>query len=376
MNIERYLNELEQLVNIDCGSHNPEGITKVADKLENWYREIGWHIERHDLGPKTGPLLVISNHPNCDHYDFMLIGHMDTVFPNGTVEKRPFKKDGNIITGPGCEDMKNGDLAMLEVARTLNKEALDKLNICMCYNPDEEISSVYSKKLLDEIGSRTKVIFVMESAQEDGISHCIGRKGRLLYDIRVTGKAGHAGYIYKTDSANAIEAISHLIIEIQKLGSEERETTVNVGVVNGGTAVNVVPAEAALRVEMRFSKPEEQKRIEDSVDRMINTVFVPGTKAEVVSKAFSPSWSQTEEGLKFIDHVAEIAEKNDLPFKTHVRGGLSDANHLSSVCDIIMDGMGPFGKNAHSDDELTTVDSFEPCVKLLCCILEDAAYSI
>jgi len=367
---ELYLRELEELVNVDCGSQNVAGINVIADKLTRWYQEIGWHVTRHDLGEMTGPCLEITNKPGCDHYDYMFIGHMDTVFPDGTVAKRPYKRDGNIITGPGSEDMKNGDLAMLHVARNLSREALDRLSICMVYNPDEEISSVYSKAVVDEIGSRSNVVFVMESAQKQGISHCIGRKGRLMYHIRVHGKAGHAGYIYKVDVANAIETLANYIVEIQKLGSREKGTTVNVGVISGGTAVNVVPEEAELRVEMRFTCVEEQERIERSIDELLNREFVPGTRGEVISKALQPSWSQTEKGKAFIEKVAEIAERNDLPFETHERGGLSDANHLSAYCPVIMDGMGPFGEFAHSEREYTTLDSFEPCVRLLTCILE------
>ncbi len=371
MNIEKYMRELETLVNIDCGSHNPEGLNRVADKLIEWYQAIGWHVKRHDLGTQTGPCLEISNKPDCEYYDYMFIGHMDTVFPDGTVSKRPFRKDGDIVTGPGSEDMKNGDLAMLHVAENLSKDALNRLNICMCYNPDEEIDSIYSRGITEEIGSKSKVIFVMESAQEKGESHCIGRKGRLMYELKVTGKSGHAGYIYKIDAASAINALGHYIVEIEKLGSREKETTVNIGMISGGTAVNVVADVAALNVEMRFWNEEEQKRIETEMERLVNTEFVPGTKAEILSKAFSPAWSQTEKGLEFIKRVERIAAANDIPFRTHVRGGLSDANHLCTVCPVIMDGMGPFGEFAHSEREYTTVSSFEPCVRLLCSILED-----
>ncbi|MBQ9037174.1 MAG: M20 family metallopeptidase [Erysipelotrichaceae bacterium] len=372
MNVEEYLNQLRELVNIDCGSYNPEGINKVADKLTKWYEEIGWHVTRHDLGKQTGPCLEITNKPGADHYDYMFIGHMDTVFPDGTVAERPFKQDGNIVTGPGSEDMKNGDLAMLHVAKNLSKEALDKLSICMCYNPDEEISSVYSKDITEEIGIKSRVMFVMESAQLQGTSHCIGRKGRLVYHIKVKGKAGHAGYIYKIDAASAINALGHYIVEISELGSKEKETTVNIGLINGGTALNVVAAEAELKVEMRFWSEEEQHRIEEAIERLVNTTFVEGTEAEVTFKEFSPSWNQSEEGMKFVEEVARIAERNNIPFKTHVRGGLSDANHLSKVCSIILDGMGPFGEFAHSVKEYTTVDSAEPCVRLLVHILEEA----
>ena len=90
--LEEYLKQMETLVNIDCGSHDPEGINKVADYLEQWYREIGWTVKRHDLGPETGNLLEISNRP-ADHYDAMFVGHMDTVFPAGTCAERPFRTD-------------------------------------------------------------------------------------------------------------------------------------------------------------------------------------------------------------------------------------------------------------------------------------------
>ena len=123
---------------------------------------------------------------------------------------------------------------------------------------------------------------------------------------------------------------------------------------------------------MRFWSEEEQYRLENAIEELVNITFVEGTETEVTFKEFSPSWNQTEEGMKFVEEVADIAKRNDIPFKTHVRGGLSDANRLSEVCPVIMDGMGPFGEFAHSVREYTTVDSAEPCVRLLIKILEEA----
>lgn len=100
VNREEYLEQLKTLVNIESGSYNPVGINRVADQLEAWYRQLGWHIQRHDLGPETGNLLEISNRP-AEHYDVMFVGHMDTVFPDGTVAKRPFSMDEHNAYGPG-----------------------------------------------------------------------------------------------------------------------------------------------------------------------------------------------------------------------------------------------------------------------------------
>ena len=138
--VEEYIERLNTLVNIDSWSHDPAGLNRMADELEAWYRELGWHIDRRHLDDKTGDLLICSNRP-AEHYDVMFIGHTDTVFPTGTVEKRPFRAEGDMCYGPGVADMKNGDVAMYLIAKHLDPRALEKLNICMIYNPDEEIGS-------------------------------------------------------------------------------------------------------------------------------------------------------------------------------------------------------------------------------------------
>lgn len=167
MDLDLYLKQLEELVNIDSGSRNAAGITKVAQKLSGWYRDLGWNVETIPLGEETGPVLLITNRPS-DHYDAMFIGHMDTVFPDGTAAKRPFRIEGENYYGPGVGDMKNGDTAMYHIAANLPREVLDKLSIAMVYNPDEEIGSVYSRETTDAIGRKADHIFVMESAGQKG----------------------------------------------------------------------------------------------------------------------------------------------------------------------------------------------------------------
>ena len=166
MNLELYLEQMKELVNIDSGSGNVAGINRVADKLAGWYQEIGWNVERI---PADGgrQVLLITNHVS-EHYDAMYIGHMDTVFPDGTAEKRPFRIEGENYYGPGVGDMKNGDLAMFHIAANLPETEKKCLNIAMVYNPDEEIGSIYSKEITDRIGCQADHIFVMESAGKNG----------------------------------------------------------------------------------------------------------------------------------------------------------------------------------------------------------------
>lgn len=373
LDIEEYARQLETLVNTDSCSDDPEGLRKVAGYLKQWYEEAGWYVKEHDLGPQTGPLLEISNHPDCDHYDAMFMGHMDTVFPAGTVARRPFARNGNIVTGPGSDDMKNGDLAMLHIARNMSAEAMEKLNICMCHNPDEEISSRYSSKVFREIGKRSDRVFIMESAQENGAGHVFSRKGMVNYNLRFHGIAGHAGYMFQVENASAIEEMGHFISEVTKLKDREKETSVNVGVVSGGTTSNTVAGEAFMKLEARFTSAQERDRVVSVIEGLIKHPYVDKVTTEVELFMETPPWKQTEQGWAYIDHVKGIAESLNIPFFEKKRGGLSDGNHLCDICPIIMDGMGPYGEGAHSESEFTALDSLENCVRLFEAVLDDLA---
>ena len=359
--IEKYLKQLETLVNIDCGSYNPEGIWKVANLLIDWYKEIGWYVKIHETNEASGPVLEISNHPDCEYYDAMFIGHMDTVFPDGTVKQRPFRREGNFCYGPGTEDMKNGDLAMLHIAENLPEEVSQRLNICMCYNSDEEISSVYSQKYTKAIADKSNRLFVMESAQLDG-GHVFQRKGRTVYEINFIGKAGHAGYMFVNENASAINELGNFIYHISKLLDKDKDTTLNIGLVNGGTAVNVVADKAYVKLESRYKLLSEKERIEKAVEGY--ECENPDVKMEIIYKDPTDPWNKTPEGNEFIAWMSKIAEKENIEFIEKDRGGLSDANHLSENCKIILDGMGPRGRYPHSVDEFMTIDSVEPCVRL------------
>lgn len=372
VNREEYLTQLKTLVNIDSGSYDPDGINRVADQLEAWFRALGWHIQTHDLGPETGRMLEISNRP-ADHYDVLFVGHMDTVFPAGTVAKRPFTMDDTYAYGPGVGDMKNGDVAIYQVVTHLSTNALQKLNIGILYNPDEEIGSIYSREAMDQIGARADHIYVMESVASKN-AHCFARKGRMTYTIQFHGQAAHAGFMFERENASAILELGHYVVELMALADREADTTVNVGVVRGGTAPNVVADEAELVVEMRFKTASEEKRLRDAVNTMLaRPSFVPGVRVEISEHHAMPAWRKTPESLAHIALMESIAKNLNIEFAQKDRGGLSDANHLSAVCPCCSDGMGPHGAMDHSEKEYSTINSVEPCVQLLVGLLEHLA---
>ncbi len=394
MDLDLYLKQLETLVNIDSGSYSPAGITQVVDHLQKWYEELGWHCVRHNLGDKTGPLLVATNKPGAERFDALFVGHTDTVFADGTAAQRPFRMDEKACYGPGVADMKNGDLAMLHTAMNLPKETLDKLSICMAYNPDEEIGSGYSKEMLDDLARRARTVFVMESAEGEGELHCFARKGRLQCDIEFTGTGGHAGFMLNNSAASAIHEMAETIVALTGLLDKEKGTSLNVGAVEGGTPVgdklhgvpNVVAPSAKLQMESRYLLPEESGRVQKGIEEIVAKTYITGWDKEgkevnpvhkkILQLTATPGWSRTPEQEVFIARWYKVANALGIPFADQLRGGLSDANHMAATGTPCFDGMGPHGAKDHSVDEYCLTASIEPCVRLLCGILTDLAKDV
>ena len=144
MDLQKYIDELQTLVNIDCGTQTVAGVTRAAEVMRDLWQQEGWHTERIDLADEVGPALLATNKPHATYYDVLLVGHLDTVFPEGTVAERPMSRDEKRLYGPGVSDMKSGLLNIIWVMRTLPAEHLARLSIAVAMNPDEETGSVHS----------------------------------------------------------------------------------------------------------------------------------------------------------------------------------------------------------------------------------------
>lgn len=372
MDLDLYLKQLEELVNIDSGSYDAEGINRVADRLEEWYCALGWNVGSVSVGEETGRVLVITNRP-AEHYDVMYIGHMDTVFPAGTAKMRPFRMDTENYYGPGVGDMKNGDVAMYHIAANIPEHVNRELNIAMVYNPDEEIGSRYSKEVLKELGAKTDYIFVMESSGQKGTRHCFARKGSLSYDIEFHGQAAHAGFMFEVPNASAVLEMGNYIVKLMGMANFEADTTVNVGIAAGGSARNVVADHAKLSVEMRFKAEAEHQRLKQAVrDLVAGEPFVPGVKTRIVMESETAPFEKTEKAMAYMERMKAVADQLGIVFTEKDRGGLSDANHVASAGDaVVVDGMGPHGALDHSEKEYGYLGSIEPCIRLHLGLLEE-----
>jgi len=369
--INEYLRDLEYLVNIDSGQDAPEGITRVADFFRVKFEELGWNTTMHDLSPKTGNCLICTNR-EADHYDLMLIGHTDTVFPKGTAAERPFSMDETKAYGPGVSDMKSGDLMMYYVLRDIPKEVFDKLNIVVVFNPDEEIGSRHSREIFLEYAKKTKYVYLYEG-QSDDYTRCIERKGSLSFSIVIHGVSGHVGYTFTNGALNAVVEASRWAVRIHELQSVERNLNVNVTRFFGGEKMNVVPDKAGFSVNMRIPNLAERDRVRDVLEQLKAEAEERGYTADVPKLGGTPPFTQTEEGMKYVERIKEVSASIGQEFTTKFRGGVSDAHRISPYGPICIDGMGPAGSLAHSEREFMLLDSIVPTYELSMALIADLA---
>ncbi|MFV0576121.1 MAG: M20 family metallopeptidase [Vibrio sp.] len=366
--LQTYIKQLETLVNVDCGTRTIAGIAKIADILTPMFEQIGFTVVRHHVDDKAGPCLEITNKPNAEQYDVMLSGHMDTVFPEGTVANRPMTFDEEKIYGPGTSDMKSGILSACYALQQLTEEEKEKLAIVIALNCDEEIGSIYSRSWIENMARKSKRVLVCEASRVSG-NLIRSRKGNAKYELVFKGVASHAGSALQ-DGVSAIYEMCHWSLAIKDLVNLETGTTMNVGVVEGGLAVNVVPDYAKAIVDLRFWSNEEAQAIDDKLREMAKTPFEAGASVEVNRLGFKPSMQPTEETHKMIELVNAEADNLGITYDWEDAGGGSDGNFTANVGTPTLDGFGPMGAGFHSDKEYLLIDSIKPRIDLLANVLK------
>ena len=363
ISLDTYRQELESLVSIDSGTTDIAGVTQMASTMAEQYRRLGWHVEQADLGPAVGPGVMATNKPGAAHYDVLLVGHLDTVFPHGTVAARPFSVEEGVARGPGVADMKSGLLSMLYALRHLDAATLERLAICVVLNPDEEMSSVHSHAWIGTYAKRSDCVLVFEGARADG-SLVNARKGVGIYEIEIKGVAAHAGNDHPK-GRSAVDELAHWILALSPLTDYTAGTTVNVGIVKGGTASNVVPETAYAKVDIRFWKTSEFERVEQQLLQMQQTPFTPDVRVELKRSSFKPAMelSAGSEALMRVVEAAAAAVGETIGWVSV--GGGSDANYTSALGVPSLDGFGAIGGNYHGEKEFLMLDSVIPRIRLV-----------
>ncbi len=372
-----FLDELRTLTSIDCGSYSKAGVDRVGGWVADRFRGLGGDVQIHPhvtLGdtvvgtwtgrPGAGPRIL-------------LIGHMDTVFDEGTAAERPFRIDDGKAYGPGVTDMKGGLLtgihAVAAIRAMSEAEAAGLPFECITYvaNPDEEISSPSSTPIIREIAAHSDICLVLECARANG-DIVSSRKGIIHARLTLHGRAAHAG-VEPEKGRSAILAAAHLVTAIHDLNGRWPGVTLNVGVIRGGTRPNVVAEHATLEIDLRAVQAADLVAVEHAVHALIAAPAVPDVTIEWETLANWAPMERLERSGLLADKAIALAAR--LGFATHdvATGGASDANTTSGMGVPTLDGLGPIGGLDHSPGEYLEVDSIVPRTTLVAGLLLDIA---
>lgn len=366
-NKNNMFNLLKRLVNQDSGSDYKDGVDKVGKILAQEFEKLDFVI-------KELPQQITGNHLVIQHKDavapsILLVAHMDTVFGSNTVSSRPFSLKGDRAYGPGVIDMKGSHVTLIYALKALiyNNEVDVLKNIAIVFNSDEEIGSPTSQKLIEKMARDKKCCLFMEPARANG-ALVSARRGGGGYIIKVYGKAAHAG-IAPQDGANAIAEMAHKIIKLQALNDVSRGISVNVDVIHGGTAINVIADYVEINVDIRTSKLEQGEILEKKITQICKEVHVPGTRTEMVGGIQRPPMEKNQGTILLLERIYAIGEELGIKLKDVSTGGGGDASFTSAIGIPTIDGLGPVGGNAHSDKEYLEVSSLTERTLLLAKLL-------
>jgi glutamate carboxypeptidase len=369
-----YLDDLRTMVNIDCGTFIPSGVNRVADIMQARFRERGWQVERiphspAEDSPQLGDLLVASlQGPRDGGRRVLLVGHMDTVFPEGTAAERPFRIEGSTAYGPGVSDMKGGLLAGYHAVACLQDAGFEDFgSITYVCNPDEEIGSPFSGGFILERAKDADVCFVLEGARENG-DIVSSRKGVRDIRIVINGRAAHAGVEPERGRSATLQA-AHTTIALHELNGRWPGVTVNVGVIQGGTRPNVVAERCELHVDVRAVTARDFDEALAEVERRARDTVVPDVTVEIVSQSGFPPMEKTEATARLVERARALAAELGFEVNDAATGGASDANPVAGMGVPTLDGLGPIGGADHAPGEWLDLDSVVPRVALLAALI-------
>jgi glutamate carboxypeptidase len=361
---KEWLDPLIRILEIDSQSDNTEGIEKVFSVIEVETKNLP--IKWKSLKAKdAAPLYVGSSEKNSNTLPrIILSGHLDVV----TDAKKVKIREGNIY-GAGAIDMKGGLIVILEVLKLLSREGLLQ-NLTVVLNPEEELGSPNHTGNLMRIARNHDYALVFESGYRDSsgnIQIVNSRKGAVAWGINISGgPAGHGSKL--TERHSSIQESLVLITSLMNAGSLENESTVNIGTVNAGEAINQLPSNAKIGGEYRFWSKEEKLRIEKEFKKAVarinnSTVF----DADYIEKGYFPAFSENKASRELLGFAEVVArEEVELSISRARIMGASDANKLMGGNPNIgiIDGLGPVGDGDHTPKEFAKLGSFDEAIKL------------
>ena len=352
---------LREMVDIDSGSYNKPGIDAVGAVVQRFMAANDIPIEvakQQKHGDCLRAAVKWDGPAGNAGGNIVLMGHRDTVFPDGEVSRRPFTIRDGVAYGPGVADMKAGLVMNCFVLAAFAKFGGSPAPLVGLFTGDEEIGSPEGRAVIEAEARRARVVFNSEPGRVSG-NVVTGRKGGVFMVFRVTGKAAHSGGAF-TEGISAIEELARKVQALHALTDLDRGITINIGLVRGGQSVNTVAPWAEGEIDLRYIEPADRDDVMARIGAIIERSYVPGTKTELeVRGEFLPMVQSPTAKRLFELYVQSAA---DTGFKTagEFAGGCADSGFTAGVGTPTICAVGPVGGKAHSPDEFLRIDSLVP----------------
>ena len=355
------LERVSELVRMESPTGDTGAVAAVAERVAHWAGELGGTVKRHRRRGSGGVLEVRFGKALPQRRPVLLLGHLDTVWPVGTLKHMPWRTEDGWAYGPGVLDMKAGVVMALAAVKLIRELDADRA-VLLLLSSDEETGSRHSRELIEQVAKECRAVFVLEPAQGPDGAYKTARKGVGQFRLEITGVPSHSGVDFSAGHS-AVRELAWQIERISDLTDLERGRTLNVGVVGGGTQSNVVPASAWAEIDLRVTAVADA----DAVTRKLQALKPRDPKCTLrVSGGLNrPPMERTAGTAALLTQAKELAASLGFALDEASTGGGSDGNFTSALGVPTLDGMGAVGQGAHAENESIRIDSLAPRTALL-----------
>jgi glutamate carboxypeptidase len=360
---------IRQLVEIESPTDVKQAVDRVGTVIASRFAELGGRVHVH-LAEKYGNHLQVDFKASSTdgQKPVLLLGHMDTVYPIGTISKMPCRAAKGRLRGPGVLDMKSGLALMLHVIEAMLKWNKGKMtrSITVLLVSDEEVGSHSSRKITEALARKSRAVLVLEPAS--GLKGAVktARKGVCEYKVQVTGIAAHAGLDFDKGQSAIVE-LAKQVCEISKLSDPKRGLTLNVGKVSGGTRSNVVAAEANAVIDVRVARTADAPRIDERLRSL--KPFNPKCQIKLSGGMNRPPMERSAGVAALFEKAEAVAQGFGWSLQEAAVGGGSDGNFTAALGIPTLDGLGGVGEGAHAEHESILISELPRRAALLAGLL-------
>ena len=358
---DEILQYIRSWVEIETPTTDATAVNRLVDLVEADVGGLGMQVARTPGSNGYGDILVARSPWGGAGPGILVLIHLDTVHQKGTLARHnPWRRDGDRVYGPGTFDMKSGACIALHAYRQLARSGVETtLPITFLFVPDEEIGSPTSRGVIEDAARANTYVLVPEPAH--GGRCCTARKGVAHFDFRVAGRPAHGGSRHQ-DGRSAILELARHVVELEAMTDYETGTTVNVGLMTGGSFINVVPAAASAKICVRAP---ETKTLEALVTEIsARKPFDPDVKLSISGGINRPVFERTPGTAQLYEHTRVICRRIGFDLVERHSGGGSDGNFTAALGVPTLDGLGADGHGHHTHDEYLLVSSLEPRVAM------------